>query len=102
MKDEVASVKSRIKTLQRHLAAERAELAELKKYDPQQLRKKLDGSKKKLAEKTAANDKLQKLLNHARAENSELKEHVKGLESQLSEVNQKEGAEPGCNKQAAA
>ena len=43
MKDEVASVKSRIKSLQKDLAAERAELAELKKYDPQRLRKNLDG-----------------------------------------------------------
>ena len=51
MKDEVASVKSRIKSLQKDLAAERAELAELKKYDPQRLRKSLDGSKKKLAAK---------------------------------------------------
>ena len=102
MKDEVASVKSRIKSLQKDLAAERAELAELKKYDPQRLRKNLDGSKKKLAEKTAAADKLQKLLNQARAENAELKEQVKGLESQLSELNQEEGAEPGDNEQAAA
>jgi len=102
MKDEVASVKSRIKSLQKDLAAERAELAELKKYDPQRLRKNLDGSKKKLAEKTAAADKLQKLLNQARAENAELKEQVTGLESQLSEHNQEEGAEPGDNEQAAA
>jgi len=102
MKDEVASVKSRIKSLQKDLAAERAELAELKKYDPQRLRKNLDGSKKKLAEKTAAADRVQKLLNQARAENAELKEQVTGLESQLSEHNQEEGAEPGDNEQAAA
>jgi chromosome segregation ATPase len=102
MKDEVASVKSRIKSLQKDLAAERAELAELKKFDPQRLRKNLDGSKKKLAEKTAAADKLQKLLNQARVENAELKEQVKGLESQLAELNQEEGAEPGDNEQAAA
>ena len=102
MKDEVASVKSRIKCLQKDLAAERAELAELKKYDPQRLRKNLDGSKKKLAEKTAAADKLQKLLNQARAENAELKEQVKGLENQLSDLNQEEGTEPGDNEQAAA
>ena len=102
MKDEVTSVKSRIKSLQKDLAAERAELAELKKYDPQRLRKNLDGSKKKLAEKTAAADKLQKLLNQARAENVELKEQVKGLESQLSELNPEEGVEPGDNEQAAA
>ena len=102
MKDEVASVKSRIKSLQKDLAAERAELAELKKYDPQRLRKNLDGSKKKLAEKTAAADKLQKLLNQARAENAELKEQVKGLEGQLSELNEEKGTEQGGSEQAAA
>ena len=55
-----------------------------------------------VAEKTAAADKLQKLLNQARIENAELKEQVKGLESQLAELNQEEGAEPGDNEQAAA
>ena len=62
MKEEVAAAKSRLKTLQKDLAAERAELAELKKYDPQRLRKNLDSNKKKLAEKTTAADKLQKSL----------------------------------------
>jgi chromosome segregation ATPase len=72
MKDEVATVKSRVKELQKDLVTERAELAELKKYDPQRLRKNLDASKKKLADKTAAADKLQKSLNHTRAENTQL------------------------------
>lgn len=98
MKDEVASAKIRIKALQKDLAAERAELAELKKYDPQRLRKNLDGSKKKLADKTAAADKLQKLLNQTRTENTELKEQIKGLESQLAEA----GAEQQSDEQAAA
>ena len=38
-------------------------------------------AQKKLAEKTAAADKLQKLLNQARIENAELKEQVKGQAS---------------------
>ena len=84
MKDEVATVKSRVKELQKDLAAERAELAELKKYDPQRLRKNLDASKKKLADKTAAADKLQKSLNQTRAENTQLEQKVKELEAQLA------------------
>ena len=56
MKEEVAVAKSRLKALQKDLAAERAELAELKKYDPQRLRKILM-PEEKLAEKTTAADK---------------------------------------------
>ena len=83
MKEEVAVAKSRLKTLQKNLSAERAELAEMKKYDPERLRKNLDASKKKLAEKTTAADKLQKSLTQARSENSQLELKIKELESQL-------------------
>ena len=103
MKDEVATVKSRVKELQKDLAAERAELAELKKYDPQRLRKNLDTSKKKLADKTAAADKLQKSLNQARAENTQLEQKVKDLEAQVAaaaEAEQSDKTEE--DKQAAA
>ena len=87
MKEEIAAAKGRVKALQKDLAAERAELAELKKYDPQRLRKNLDATKKKLAEKTAAADKLQKSVTQARAENTELEQKVKDLEAQLAETN---------------
>ena len=83
MKEEVAVAKSRLKALQKDLAEERAELAELKKYDPQRMRKNLDASKKKLAEKTTAADKLQKSLSEARSENSQLELKIKELEAQL-------------------
>ena len=83
MKEEVAVAKSRLKALQKDLSAERAELAALKKYDPERLRKNLDASKKKLAEKTTAADKLQKALTQARSENSQLELKIKELESQL-------------------
>jgi chromosome segregation ATPase len=83
MKEEVTAAKIRIKALQKDLTAERAELAELKKYDPQRLRKNLDASKKKLAEKTTAADKLQKSLSQVRSENSQLELKIKELESQL-------------------
>ena len=83
MKEEVATVKSRLKTLQKDLAEERTELAELKKYDPQRLRKNLDGAKRKLADKTNAADKLQKSLSEARSEKAQLEQKVKELEAQL-------------------
>jgi chromosome segregation ATPase len=83
MKEEVAVAKSRLKALQKDLAEERTELAELKKFDPQRLRKNLDASKKKLAEKTTAADKLQKSLSQARSENSQLELKIKELEAQL-------------------
>ena len=93
MKEEVAVAKSRLKALQKDLSAERAELAELKKYDPQRLRKNLDASKKKLAEKTTAADKLQKSLTQARSENSQLELKIKELESQLE---QSQGEQTGA------
>ena len=102
MKEEVATVKTRIKALQKDLAAERSELAELKKYDPQRLRKNLDASKKKLAEKTTAADKLQKLLNQARTENTELEQKIKGLEAELEGLKTEGTTEDESSEQAAA
>ena len=86
MKEEVAAMKARLKALQKDLAAERTELAELRKYDPQRLRKNLDASKRKLADKTNAADKLQKTLTQARAENAQLEQKIKELEAQLAEA----------------
>ena len=83
MKEEVTRVKNRLKAMQKELAAERAELAELNKYDPRRLRKNLDSNKKKLAEKTTAAEKLQKSLSHTKAEKIELELKVKELEAQL-------------------
>ena len=102
MKEEVATVKSRIKALQKDLAEERAELAELKKYDPQRLRKNLDASKKKLAEKTTAADKLQKLLNQARTENTQLEQKIKELETQVETLKPEEATPEEQAEQAAA
>jgi chromosome segregation ATPase len=102
MKEEIAAAKGRVKALQKDLAAERAELAELKKYDPQRLRKNLDATKKKLAEKTAAADKLQKSVTQARAENTELEQKVKDLEAQLAETNSESEDQAEEGSQAAA
>jgi len=102
MKEEVATVKGRVKELQKDLAAERAELAELKKYDPQRLRKNLDASKKKLAEKTKTGDTLQKSLAQVRAENTQLEQKIKDLEAQLAEVNVEPENQSEESDQAAA
>ena len=101
MKEEVAVAKSRLKALQKDLAAERAELAELKKYDPQRMRKNLDASKKKLAEKTTAADKLQKSLSEARSENSQLELKIKELEAQLEKTHDADGEQPADEQEAA-
>jgi chromosome segregation ATPase len=102
MKEEIAVAKGRVKALQKDLAAERAELAELKKYDPQRLRKNLDATKKKLAEKTTAADKLQKSVTQARAENTQLEQKVKELEAQLAETNSEKEDQAEEGSQAAA
>jgi chromosome segregation ATPase len=101
MKEEVSVTKGRLKALQKDLAAERAELAELKKYDPQRMRKNLDAAKKKLAEKTTAADKLQKSLSEARSENSQLELKIKELEAQLEKTNDAEGDQPTDEQEAA-
>ena len=51
-----------------------------------QTRENLDASKKKLAEKTKANDDLQKLLSKTKNENAELQQKVKELEAKLAEL----------------
>jgi len=102
MKEEVATIKGRVKELQKDLADERAELVELKKYDPQRLRKNLDASKKKLAEKTKTGDTLQKSLTQVRAENTQLEQKVKDLEAQLAEANPEQENQPEEGDQAAA
>lgn len=81
MKEEVATVKARLKALQKDLSAERAELATLKKFDPERMRKNLDANKRKLAEKTKAADLLQKSYNQSKAENARLEQRVKELEA---------------------
>ena len=102
MKDEIDAAKGRVKALQKDLAAERTELTELKKYDPQRLRKNLDASKKKLAEKTKTGDTLQKSLTQVRAENTQLEQKVKDLEAQLAEANPEQENQPEEGDQAAA
>ena len=50
------------------------------------MRKNLDDNKKKLAEKTTANEVLQKSLGKAKAENAELLKKVAELEAKVAEL----------------
>ena len=85
MQDEVSSQKKRIKALQNDLATERTELKSLKQYDPARMKKNLDASKKKMAEKTKATDLLQKSLNLTKSDKADLQRQVKELEAKLAE-----------------
>ena len=86
LQDELASLKTRVKSLQKDLAGEREQIKVLKQFDPAKMKKNLDANKKKLAEKTTANDLLQKSLNKTRGEKAELEQKVKELEDSLAEL----------------
>ena len=95
LQEEVAMQKKRIKSLQKDLAVERDELKGLKQFDVNKMKKNLDAGKKKLAEKTAANELLQKSYNKYKKDNEELKQQVKDLEAKVpaeEEVEKKEEA----------
>lgn len=91
--DEITELKKRVKLLQKDLAEERSETKALKQFDPARMKKNLDANKKKLAEKTKANEVLQKSLTTTKNENSELQQKVKELESKLADVETTEDAE---------
>ena len=92
LKEDVEKQKQRARSLQKDLDRERAELAELRKFDPARMKHNLDASKKKLAERTAANDLLQKNIKKTQAENTRLQTRVKELEARLAELEQPEEA----------
>jgi len=84
LQEEIATQKKRLKGLQKDLAEERAEIKSLKQFDPAKMKKSLDASKKKLAEKTEANDLLQKSVNKSKSEKAELQQKVTELEAKLA------------------
>ena len=86
LQEEVTELKKRLKALQRDLAAEREELKAMKQFDPARMKKNLDASKKKLADKTRAADLLQKSLNTSKSENADLQRKVNELEAKLAEL----------------
>ena len=65
----------------------------LKQLDAASLKKSLHANKKKLAEKTTANDLLQKSVNKYKKENAELLGKVKELEANSAELENMEEAE---------
>lgn len=91
---EIDTHKKRIKELQKSLADERAEVKTLKQYDAAALKKNLDANKKKLAEKTTANELMQKTLGKSRTENAELQAKVKELEAKLAALEPVAAEEP--------
>jgi chromosome segregation ATPase len=93
LQEEITTQKARLKVLQKDLADERAEVKGLKQFDPARMKKNLDASKKKLAEKTAATDLLQRSLNKSRTENTELQSKVKELETKVAQLENIEEAE---------
>ena len=82
-----------MKSLQKDLAQERGEISTLKQFDPAKMKKNLDANKKKLAEKSTANDLLQKSLNKSKTENAELQRKVKELEAKLALLEDTEEAQ---------
>ena len=93
LQEEVATAKKRLKTLQKDLAEERVRISALKQFDPARMKKNLDASKKKLAQKTMATDLLQKSLNQSKTEKAELQRKVKELEAKLALLEDPEEAE---------
>jgi hypothetical protein len=86
MKEEVAAMKQRTKALQNDLAAEREQVKALKQFEPIKMKKNLDDNKKRLAERTSANEVLQKSLGKTKAENAELLKKVAELEARVAEL----------------
>ena len=84
LEEELAAQKKSLKALQKDLAQERAQISTLKQFDPAKMKKNLDASKKKLAEKTVANDLLQRTLNKTKTEKAQLQSKVEELEAKLA------------------
>jgi hypothetical protein len=102
LQTEVATQKKRSKTLQKDLAEEREEIKTLKQFDPAKMKKNLDATKKKLAEKTSGNDLLQRSLNQTKSEKVELQRKVDELEAKLAELETTEQAEEETEEEVAA
>ncbi len=102
LQEDIATQKKRTKALQKDLSEERVEVKALKQFDPARMKKNLDASKKKLAEKTTAADLLQKSLSKSRAEKAELERKVKELEGKLAGLEPAEEVENSEEAEKAA
>ena len=101
LQEEIAAQKKRSKTLQKDLAQEREEVKTLKQFDPAKMKKNLDATKKKLAERTSGNDLLQRSLNQTKSEKAELQRKVDELEAKLAELEPSEKVEEAEEEAAA-
>jgi hypothetical protein len=102
LQEDVAAQKKRSKTLQKDLSQEREEIKTLKQFDPAKMKKNLDANKKKLAEKTSANDLLQRSLNQTKSEKAELQRKVDELEARLASLENTEEPEEVKEQEEAA
>jgi uncharacterized coiled-coil protein SlyX len=91
--EEITKLKQRVKALQKDLAKEREQLKTLTQYDPKRMKKNLDANKKKLAEKTRANEFLEKSLKEDRGEKLEAERKLQGLEQELQQLKGELGTE---------
>ena len=80
---ELNNQKAKAKVAQKELTEAKAEVKQLKQLDAEKLKKNLVATKKKLAEKTTANDLLNKSLNKTKSENVELQSTVDELKEEL-------------------
>ena len=96
---EISELKKRVKSVQREIVELRDENKTLTQYDPARMRKNLDANKKKLAEKTKANDLLQKSLNTHKKDNAALKAQVEELEAKLKALESAEETESSAEEQ---
>jgi chromosome segregation ATPase len=102
LQEDIATQKIRLKSLQKDLTQEREEVKTLKQFDPARMKKNLDASKKKLAEKTTATNLLQKSLNQTKSEKAELERKVKELEAKLEALEVPEETEAETEAEEAA
>ena len=80
---ELNNQKAKAKTIQKELNEARTEIKNLKQLDAEKLKKNLVATKKKLAEKTTANELLNKSLNKTKSENAELQRTINELKEEL-------------------
>ncbi len=80
---ELNNQKAKAKSVQKELAEAKAEIKQLKQLDAEKLKKNLVATKKKLAEKTSANDLLNKSLNKTKSENIDLQRTITELKEEL-------------------
>ena len=93
LQEEVVALKQRVKALQKDLAKERQQVKELSQFDPARMKKNLDANKKKLAEKTRANELLQKSLKEAKSEHIEQQHKLTELKDELATLKAELGSE---------